>query len=116
MRRRRISTGLDILPEADEPVRRARPVRKVAAGGEEDGAGYLAWRVGCYVCKRMSNTLNADIGSSEPTSGMNSLSRRDFLRATMQVEGEDVNEGGKESIAIRVVLKWHPKIVLESSV
>ena len=46
MRRRRILTGLDTVPEADEPVRRARPVRtKASAGGEEDGAGYLAWRV-----------------------------------------------------------------------
>ncbi|ORX38861.1 hypothetical protein BD324DRAFT_648971 [Kockovaella imperatae] len=46
MRKRRIAVGLDTPPETgEEPARRARPVRKVAAaGGDDETSGYLAWR------------------------------------------------------------------------
>ncbi len=48
--RRRIAAGLEIQPENEEPMRRARPVRKVAAGSvvngdTEEGVGYQGWRV-----------------------------------------------------------------------
>ncbi len=52
MHRRRIAAGLESAPESEEPLRRARPVRKVAAGGDriaggegEEGVGYMGWRV-----------------------------------------------------------------------
>ena len=57
MRRRRIATGLESPPENEEPMRRARPMRKVAAGGLQNGdgedvAGYMGWKVSFHSLKR----------------------------------------------------------------
>ena len=49
--RRRILAGLEDVPEGEEPLKKARPVRKVVAagggdrGGHDDATGFLAWKV-----------------------------------------------------------------------
>lgn len=51
MHKRRISLGLEEAPEGEEVIKRARPVRKVVAGGvdrDEEGGGYMLWKVGLH--------------------------------------------------------------------
>ena len=51
MSRRRIVAGLETPLGSDEPVKRNRPVRKVVAaggGGDEEGTGYMGWRVSVW--------------------------------------------------------------------
>lgn len=48
--KRRILAGLEDVPEGEEPVKKARPVRKVVAAGggdrgQEDATGFMAWKV-----------------------------------------------------------------------
>ena len=50
MHRRLISAGLEEAPEVDEPVKKARPSRKVAGGVsaavDDESSGHLTWKVG----------------------------------------------------------------------
>lgn len=48
--RRRVTTGLEEASEGDEPIKKARPVRKVVAAGgmdrnDEEGGGFQVWKV-----------------------------------------------------------------------
>jgi len=62
MHRRRIAAGLESQPDGEEPSRRARPVRKVAAGGGtvgdvEEGTGYMGWRVSAFGCSNWAQAV-----------------------------------------------------------
>jgi bromodomain adjacent to zinc finger domain protein 1A len=49
--KRRILAGLEDVPWGEEPIKKARPVRKVVAagggdrGGQDDATGFMAWKV-----------------------------------------------------------------------